>query len=90
MTLPAIWQISAGPAARSYTEVFLAYAVGLIGPGDSGPWKPAADDDCFDGGFVRRFASELQVGDAIVLRTGIDCIAAIGETLRSWRLSDSR
>ena len=31
-----IWQISAGPANRSYADVFLSYGVGLIGPGDSG------------------------------------------------------
>ncbi len=75
---PAIWQISAGPVERSYADVFLSYGVGLIGPGDPGSWKPGEDDERFEGGFVRRFASEMQVGDVVVLRTGIDRIRAVG------------
>ena len=75
---PAIWQISAGPSDRSYADVFLSYGVGLIGPGDSGHWKPGEEDERFEGGFVRRFASEMHVGDIIVLRTGIDRIRAVG------------
>ncbi len=35
-----VWQISAGPADRSYVDLFLSHGVGLIAPGDSGPWKP--------------------------------------------------
>ena len=62
---PAIWQISAGPAERSYADVFLSYGVGLIGPGDCGPWRPGLEDERFEGGFVRRFASEMQVGDVV-------------------------
>lgn len=73
-----VWQISAGPVDRSYADVFLSCGVGLIGPGDSGPWKPGDEDERFEGGFVRRFASEMQVGDVVVLRTGIDRICAVG------------
>src|SRR5258707_9750544 len=73
-----IWQISAGPASRSYVDVFLQYGVALVGPGDAGPWTPARDDGEFEGGFVRRFASELAVGDVLVLRTGLATVAAIG------------
>ncbi|MBI2833276.1 MAG: hypothetical protein HYX76_02485 [Acidobacteria bacterium] len=54
----AVWQISGGPASRSYAEVFLKGGVALIGPGDAGPWAPERDDDEFEGGFVQRFASE--------------------------------
>jgi hypothetical protein len=58
--------------------VFLKHGVGLIGPGDAGPWKPERSDDEFEGGFVRRFAKEMQVGDVLVLRTGIASISAVG------------
>ena len=73
-----IWQISGGPTSRSYVDVFLKYGVGLIGPGDAGEWKPERDDNEFEGGFVRRFASEGKAGDIFLLRTGISKIAAIG------------
>lgn len=75
---PAVWQVSAGPASRSYAEVFLKHGVALIGPGDAGPWTPARDDGEFDGGFVRRFAAEMVDGDVVLLRTGIATIAAVG------------
>jgi hypothetical protein len=73
-----VWQLAAGQASRPYPDVFLRHGVGLIGPGDAGPWKPERDDDEFEGGFVRRFASEVQVGDVFLLRTGISRICAVG------------
>lgn len=75
---PSIWQLAGGPASRPYADVFLKYGVGLIGPGDSGPWKAERSDDDFEGGFVRRFASEMETGDVVLLRTGIANIAAVG------------
>ena len=57
---------------------FLRFGVGLIGPGDAGLWKPERGDDEFEGGFVRRFASEMQMGDVVLLRTGIATITAVG------------
>ena len=74
----AIWQVSAGPAARSYADVFLSYGVALVGPGDAGGWTPHRDDDEFEGGFVRRFASELSEGDVVLMRTGTATVAAVG------------
>jgi hypothetical protein len=74
----ALWQISGGLASRSYAEVFLKLGVALIDPGDAGPWASERDDDEFEGGFVRRFASEVAVGDVFLLRTGIATIAAVG------------
>jgi hypothetical protein len=74
----AVWQISGGPASRAYADVFLKHGVALIGPGDAGPWGPERDDDEFDGGFVRRFASEIAAGDVCVLRMGSARIAAVG------------
>jgi hypothetical protein len=58
--------------------VFLRHGVALIGPGDAGAWRPERDDDEFDGGFVRRFATELAVGDALLLRTGVAALSALG------------
>ena len=80
MAMPnrSIWQLAGGPASRPYADVFLKHGVGLIGPGDAGPWKPERSDDEFEGGFVRRFANEMQVGDVLLLRTGMDSILAVG------------
>lgn len=80
MTVPAsaVWQISGGPASRSYAEIFLKHGVALIGPGDAGPWKSERDDDEFEGSFVRRFASEVKAGDVFLLRAGLATIAAVG------------
>jgi hypothetical protein len=80
----AIWQLAGGPASRPYADVFLRHGVGLIGPGDPGPWSQERNDDDFIdeqgaiGSFVRRFASEMQLGDLVLLRTGIAAIAAVG------------
>jgi len=75
---PAVWQVSAGPAARSYADVLLKHGVALIGPGDAGPWAPERGDGDFDGSFVRRFASEIAQGDVLLLRTGIATVIAVG------------
>ncbi|HZZ77098.1 MAG TPA: hypothetical protein VFE62_01185 [Gemmataceae bacterium] len=79
-----VWQISGGPASRSYADVFLRHGVGLIGPGESGAWTPERSDDDFGdgqgsvGSFVRRFATEFKIGDVVLLRTGISRIRAVG------------
>ena len=74
----SIWQLAGGPTSRPYAEVFLRHGVGLIGPGDAGPWTPERRDEEFEGGFVRRFASEMEIGDVILLRTGIADVTAVG------------
>jgi hypothetical protein len=74
----AIWQVSAGPASRSYVDVFLKHGVALIGPGDAGAWTPQRGDEDFDGSFVRRFASEVEVGDLLFLRAGLATVVAVG------------
>jgi hypothetical protein len=58
--------------------VLLRHGVALIGPGDAGAWTSERDDNEFESGFVRRFASEITAGDAILLRTGLAMIAAVG------------
>lgn len=74
----AVWQLSGGPASRSFADVFLKYGVGLIGPGDAGRWVPSRNDDEFGGAYVRRFASQVNVGDIFLLRTGLSRISAVG------------
>jgi hypothetical protein len=72
------WQLAGRAAGRSFVDVLLRHGVALIGPGDAGPWSPERDDDEFEGGFVRRFAAELQVGDVLILRSGASRISAVG------------
>ena len=84
-TTRGVWQVSGGPANRSYADIFLRHAVALIGPGDAGPWSPSRDDSAFDGGFVRRFATEVQPGDIPTLTDGYIhnlCGWARGQRLR--------
>lgn len=76
---PAVWQVSAGPTSRTHADVFLRYGVALAGPGDSGPWSADRGDEMYEGSFVRRFASELAVGDVILLRTGLSRVVTVGE-----------
>lgn len=73
-----VWQVSGGPASRSYTDVFLRYGVALIGPGDAGPWKADRDDTEFEGGYVRRFANEAAKDHVFLLRSGTSRIHAVG------------
>lgn len=73
-----VWQVSAGPANRRYAAVFLKYGVALIGPGDPGAWGPERRDEEFEGSYVRRFATEVREGDAIILRGGVSRIVAVG------------
>ena len=74
----AVWQVSAGPTDRAYADQFVNHGVALIGPGDTGPWCSERSDEEFEGGFVRRFAAELRVGDVLLLRTGLSTIQAVG------------
>jgi len=74
---PAVWQVSGGPLNRDYADIFVRYGVALIGPGDTGAWTPklslAYQDD-----FVRRFVQDVQIGDILLLRSGISTIRAVG------------
>jgi hypothetical protein len=74
----AVWQISGGPASRSYADVFLKHGVALIGPGDAGPWSQQRAAEVPEDGFVRRFATIVEVGDVFLLRTSIDTVSAVG------------
>jgi hypothetical protein len=76
--MPKVWQISGGPASRSYADVFLRHGVGLIGPGDAGPWQTDRRDEEYDGSPVRRFATEVGPGDIFLLRSGTAGVQAVG------------
>ena len=75
---PVVWQVSAGHTNRSHLKECLKFGVALMGPGDAGPWHADRPDTVFQGGLVRRFATELCLGDVLLLRTGLSSIAAIG------------
>ena len=73
-----VWQIGAGAANRSHVDTFLSYGVALIGPGDPGPWSPERYAEEDDERFIRRFATEVQKDDVVVLRVGRSAIHAVG------------
>lgn len=73
----SVWQISGGAEQGGYADA-LKYGVALSEPGDSGPWRADRDDAEFDGTLVRRFATEIQIGDILLLRSGASTIRAVG------------
>jgi hypothetical protein len=73
-----IWQISGGPASRTYAETFLTYGVGLIGPGWLGAWNRERHLDHPDASYVRQIADELKQGDVFLLRLGRSRVCAVG------------
>jgi hypothetical protein len=74
-----VWQIGGGPSGRPHAELFLRHGVGLIGPGDPGRWQAGrADNDYGGSSCVRRFASEAQPGDIVLLRSGNSVVKAVG------------
>lgn len=88
-----IWQVSAGSYGRYYHDKFLDHGVALIGPGSPGEWTPnmgtpKQQDTIYDGSYVRRFASEMQHGDALVLRQGRAMIRAIGKVVHGYEYLD--
>ncbi len=76
MPTRSLWQVSSGSVNRNYAQTLLKCGVALIGPGDAGAWTSERDAD-FDGE-VRRFAAEVRIGDAVLLRGGLSSILAIG------------
>ncbi len=76
--MATVWQVSAGPTKRRYSEVLLRHGVALIGPGNTGAWRPDRGDDAYEGSAIRRFAAEVRVGDPVVMRIGTSGITAVG------------
>jgi hypothetical protein len=84
-----VWQIAGGTRTRSYSESFLNYGVGLIGPGDPGEYKDDRPDAVYGGqSYVRRFATLPQVGDVFVLRCGKWDIRAVGIVAKGYEYLD--
>jgi hypothetical protein len=73
-----VWQIAGGPVHRSYADLFIRHAVGLIGPGDPGRWSPDRPDTDFGGGSVRRFATRAEKNEVVLLRSGNSIVKAVG------------
>lgn len=73
-----IWQISGGPASRTYKDIFLQHGIALIGPGGPGPWAVGRPDIDYSGGHVRQIAGEVKSGDVFLLRHGTSRISAVG------------
>lgn len=74
----SVWQVSGGPANRSYADVFLKYGVALIGPGDTGPWHSGLKDEDCEGHYVRHLSTEVREGDILLLRKGLSTVQAVG------------
>jgi hypothetical protein len=74
----SIWQIFGGLAGNAYFDICVKYGVSLLGPGDAGPWQPGRDDASFEGDTVRRFATEPQLRDVLLLRSGLSTVCAVG------------
>jgi len=72
-----VWQIGGGTSGKTCAEVFLKYGVGLIGPGDLGPWPGAYPKDRTTR-YIRQFAEEVSIGDLILLRQGRSVVRAVG------------
>ena len=74
----AIWQHAAGDRAREHVEVCLEWNVILIGPGKVS-WQCSNRDDARKE--VRAFCEEMQVGDIVVLKVGMDVygVGVLGE-----------
>lgn len=81
----AIWQVSGGPAGRSYADHLIRHGVVLVGSGDAGPWHSGRSDQEFDDATVRWFATELRTNDVLLLRTGLTTIRAIGVVVSEYQ-----
>ncbi len=73
-----VWQIAGGSTDRTYAAWFVRYGVALLGPGDPGCWTADRSDEDYGGSFIRRFASDVKIGDLLLLRTGVSNVKAIG------------
>lgn len=73
-----VWQIACGEKGRRYQRLFLDHDVMFLGPGRFGAYSPnlyeANPDACAEGKgkitYIRQFATEVQPGDYVLLRSG--------------------
>ena len=73
-----IWQHAAGDRAHEHVDVCLDWDVILSGPG-KGSWQCSNRDDARKE--IRAFCEEMQVGDIVVLKVGMDVygVGVLGE-----------
>lgn len=71
------WYIADGDGRREYSDVFLRFGVMLIGPRDSGNYFDNREAYLEDN-YVRRFAEEVNPGDIVILKHGVNSIIAAG------------
>lgn len=82
-----VWQIASGELGRKYTDLFLKHDVMLCGPGGFGPFEESRYQQVLANGFhsgnrigqIRRFATEVQPNDIVLLRSGyrVDAIGVV-------------
>ena len=70
-----VWQAACVPPLLA--EVFTRSGVLLVGQGDVGEWQPVRAGQ-FTGNVVARLAQEVQVGDVLLLRSGLSRLLAVG------------
>lgn len=76
----SLWQIGAGDTERSYGDICKTFDVMIAGPGDPGPYVETAYAHLGDiRNSLRRFHTEAQKGDVVLLRLGTGGILAVGE-----------
>lgn len=84
-----IWQLVGTGARRPYAEEMIRHGVMLAGPGDAGRWTSTRYDDDFAlRDTLRWFAETAEINDAVVLRTGISTIRAVGLIAGPYDYSD--
>jgi hypothetical protein len=89
-----IWQQAAGDTDRNYSDVCLKWDVILNGPGYAGPW-PGCDALLRTHEWssrkrtdIRRFSTEMEDGDIVVLRLGTAKVLGVGEVVRPYEWRD--
>ena len=78
-----IWQLAAGDGERAYPVILLNWDIIAIGGGEYGHWPENRDEYRNARGdaqvrIVERFASEMEVGDIVVLRLGKNAAYGVG------------
>jgi len=97
MSTPQVWQIACGEAGRRYDQLFLKHDVMFLGPGDYGEYSRsnyedgAAVEDFGSRkiGDIRRFATEVETGDVVLLRSGHRVLALGTVAADGYRWSES-
>jgi hypothetical protein len=75
-----LWQVGAGDTDRSYGKYCKQFDVMIAGPGHLGRYDNALYSQLGDiRNSLRRFCTEAQRGDPVLLRLGTGDVLAVGE-----------